>query len=90
MQQEFQELVKSKGWARLLDYAEGQRVSRESGKEFPAHTFDALVKNAGIDAELGGIRLFINLPKMAIDDFESQLDELKEVLANDRENSNGE
>lgn len=75
--QEFQELVKHPGWVRLVEYGEGQITGREHTKE-SVRGMDILINNSIIDAEISGIRLFFKLPEMAIEDFQSQLDELKE------------
>jgi hypothetical protein len=46
----------------------------------PVDSLDAMIANATTDAEVSGIRLFLKLPELAIDDFEGQLDELKEEV----------
>jgi hypothetical protein len=85
--QEFQALLKSPGWDRLVEYGEAQIAGREGSKVMPAHSLDAMIANATTDAEVSGIRLFLKLPELAISDFESQLDELKEEVR-DGESSN--
>ena len=76
--QEFQELLNYPGWARLVEYGEGQIGGREGSKTLPVTSLDAMIANATVDAEVSGIRLFFKLPELAIADFEGQLDELKE------------
>ena len=78
--QEFQALLSYPGWVRLVEYGEGQMSGREGSKILPVSSLDAMIANATIDAEVSGIRLFFNLPELAIADFESQLDELKEEV----------
>ena len=78
--QEFQALLSSPGWARLVEYGEAQIHGRESSKILPAASLDDMIKNATTDAEVSGIRLFLKLPELAIADFESQLEELKEEV----------
>jgi hypothetical protein len=78
--QEFQALLNSPGWDRLVEYGEGQIAGREGSKVLPVDSLDAMIANATTDAEVSGIRLFLKLPELAIADFESQLDELKEEV----------
>lgn len=77
---EFRELLNSPGWARLVDYGDGQVNGREGSKVLPAQSLDHMIHNATTDAEVSGIRLFFKLPELAIADFESQLEELKEEV----------
>ena len=77
--QEFRELTKSQGWEQLVKYAEGQIKSRAQGKD-TVTGMDQMVSNSIIDAEISGIQLFLRIPELAIQDFEEQLDELKEEI----------
>ena len=85
--QEFRELLKHRGWAHLVEYGEGQINGREGSKIVPANSLDAMIANANTDAEISGIRLFLALPELAIEDFEAQLEELKLEVIEDGESS---
>lgn len=79
-QQEFQELVKSLGWAQLVEYAEKQMEHREVGLHSQSQGLDDCITNEFVKGEIAGIRLFVNIPAVVIEDFESQLDEIKEEV----------
>lgn len=82
---EFRELLNSPGWGRLVEYGEGQINGRVGSKVAPVEGLDHMIKNAITDAEVEGVRLFLKLPELAIEDFESQLTELKEEVKDDED-----
>ena len=79
-QREFQELTKSQGWAQLVEYAEKQIAHRRVGLDMQSDGLDKCIANEFVKGEVAGIQLFINIPAVVIEDFESQLDEIKEEV----------
>jgi len=53
---------------------------REIGLHTQATGLDNCISNEFIKGEIAGIQLFLNIPAVVIEDFESQLDELKEEV----------
>ena len=77
---EFQELSKSPGWERLVDYARKQVESRKVQLQAPPSGMDALIVKTYAEGEVAGIELFARIPEIVISDMTEQLDELKEVV----------
>lgn len=73
-------LIKSQGWDQLVEYAEKQIEHRSLGLQGQASGLDNCIANEYVKGEVAGIRLFLNIPAVVIEDFESQLDELKEEV----------
>lgn len=86
-QREFQELLKFQGWAQLAEYAEKQISHREVGLQGQSQGLDQCISNEFVKGEIAGIRLFLNIPAVVIEDFDSQLEEIKEEV-NDGTSSN--
>ena len=53
---------------------------REVGLHAQSAGLDTCIANEFVKGEIAGIRLFVNIPAVVIDDFESQLDEIKEEV----------
>ena len=51
---------------------------REIGLQGQSAGLDNCIANEFVKGEIAGIRLFLNIPAVVIEDFESQLDEIKE------------
>lgn len=79
-QREFQELLKSQGWEQLVEYAEKQMEHRGVGLQGQATGLDQCISNEFVKGEIAGIRLFLHIPTAVIEDFESQLNEIKEEV----------
>lgn len=87
MLQECQELLKHPGWAQLVKFADGQIGARKSQRDEPGRGLDHLVAKEFLNGEISGIELFVKMPELIIEDFTQTLDELKEMMNNDREDS---
>lgn len=79
---EFQELSKSPGWERLVEYAEKQMEHRDVGLHAQAEGLDSCIRDEFVKGEIAGIRLFLKIPEAVVRDYTEQLTELKEVLDN--------
>lgn len=77
---EFQELIKSPGWAQLVDYAEKQMNARRINVEGPSGGLDGCITQEYEKGEIAGIRLFLNIPAVAMEQFTEQLEELKKEM----------
>jgi len=80
---EFQELLDSTGWARLVEVLEGQIAARVQLIRQPAEGFDGLVKQEFAKGEAAALELCKLLPERIVEDFQQQLDELKEEVKED-------
>lgn len=78
--QAFQELLNSQGWELLADYASKQMEHRRIGLDMQSDGLDKCIANEFVKGEVAGIQLFLNIPAVVIEDFESQLDEIKEEV----------
>lgn len=79
-----------KGWVRLAKYADAQIGQRRTQRESMSGSLDKLIESEFLNGEISGIHTFMNFPDILINDFEEQLDELKEVLKNEQHsNQNG-
>lgn len=80
MRQEFQELVKLPGWARLVKYADVQMQTRMQTMKAPAADQNGIMLKEFVSGEYAGIELFTKLPDIAIQSGEQQLKELAEQV----------
>lgn len=55
---------------------------REIGLQGQSNGLDHCIANEFVKGEVAGIRLFLHIPTAVIEDFGSQLDELKEEVDN--------
>ena len=53
---------------------------RRIGLDMQSAGLDQCISNEFIKGEVAGIQLFVDIPAVVIDDFESQLDEIKEEV----------
>ncbi len=53
---------------------------RELGLQMQVAGLDQCIANEYVKGEVAGIRLFLNIPAVVVEDFESQLNELKEEV----------
>ena len=51
---------------------------REVGLHAQSAGLDTCIANEFVKGEIAGIQLFVNIPAVVIEDFESQLDDIKE------------
>ena len=79
-QQAFQALLNCQGWDQLAEYARKQIEHREVGLHAQANGLDVCIANAFVKGEIEGISLFLNIRAVVIEDFESQLEEIKEEV----------
>lgn len=87
MQEEFNKLsslVEHAGWKHLQKIAEGQCKNREPEVFRASDGIGALLKKEFNCGEVAGIRLFMQLPGIALESLKQELDEAEESLENDR------
>lgn len=80
MRQEFQELTKSLGWARLLKYAEVQMQTRLQTMKAPAAEDKGTLLKEYVCGEYAGIELFTKIPDIALQQGEQQLKEMAKSM----------
>lgn len=70
-----QALLKSQGWARLSSIAEAQVKTRTAGVLAPRKLGNEFEQEFQ-KGEISGIRLFMQLPSISVEDFDRQLTEM--------------
>jgi len=83
MRRVFKELLKTPGWGRLADYAQGQVVARQNAAVQPSGGLDGCIEQEFSKGEVSGIQLFMAFPGLILEDVDEQISDLIEEIKND-------
>lgn len=71
---EMEQLMESKGWKRLMEYADQQKRGRiDAAVLTPAGSMDKCVEMEFLKGEIAGIMLFCAFPEALVSDLRNQL-----------------